>query len=293
MHRLVLVLRRAVDALRRGPFVTAVAVGTIFVAVLLTGVFATALTGAERLLSTWAGEVPASVYLAPGADLETARQAAERLAPGTKVEAVTPAEALRRLRASLGDQAKVLDGVGEAVLPAAVEVRSSGMSLAQVQELATRLREVPGAAEVDVGAAWLVRLETLLRRGRLVGAALLGLLAFATAVLVANTLRLAVYARRDEIEIMKLVGATDSYIGAPFLVEGLLQGLAGAALGVAALLGSVQALLPWLRRALPIAGRLSRPDVLPTPLLLALLAGGAAIGIVASALSVGRFLRRV
>jgi cell division transport system permease protein len=68
------------------------------------------------------------------------------------VEAVTPAEAMRRLRASLGAEGRVLDGLGEDVLPASVEVRARGGSLAQARALAARLREVPGAAEVDDGA---------------------------------------------------------------------------------------------------------------------------------------------
>ncbi len=293
MHRLVHLLRRAADALRRGPFVTAVAVGTIFVAVLLTGTFAAMLHGAERLLAAWSGEVPVSVYLVSGADLQAARGAAERIAPGLRVEAVTSHEALRRLRASLGDQGAVLDGLGEEVLPASLEVHAPGASLSRARELASRLREVPGAADVDFGAPWVERLETLLRRGRVVGLALVTLIALATGVLVANTLRLAVYARRDEIEIMKLVGATDAFVGAPFLVEGALQGLAGAALAVAALLGAAWALLPRLRAAVPLAARLSRADLLPGGLLLGLLAGGVVLGLAASALSLGRFLRRV
>ena len=80
MHRLVLLLRRALDALWRGPFVSAVAVGTIFVAVLLIGSFAAVFTGAERLLSAWSRDVPISVYLAAGADLEQARAELEELA---------------------------------------------------------------------------------------------------------------------------------------------------------------------------------------------------------------------
>jgi len=292
MHRIALVVRRAVQALRRGPLVTAVAVGTIFVAVLLTGLFASLFSGAERVLSSWVREVPISVYLAPGADLSRAREAAERIAPGLAVEAVKPEEALVRLRASLGDQAAILDGVGAEVLPASVEVRPARLSLPETRALAARLGRVPGAAEVDYGAAWLDPLETVLERGRAVGIGLLVLLAVATAVLVSNTLRLAVYARRDEIEIMKLVGATDAFVGGPFLVEGLLQGLAGATLAVSALLGASWALLPRLRVALPLASRLSRADVLPGPLLIGLVGGGALLGIASSALSLGRFLRR-
>ena len=277
MHRVAHALRRAVDALRRAPFVTAVAVGTIFVAVLLTGGFAAALGAGERLLAAWAGEVPVSVYLAPGADLGAAARAAGAAAPGARVETVTPREAMARLRASLGEQGRVLDGLGEDVLPASVEVHPRGLSLAATRELAARLRAVPGAAEVDDGGAWAARLEVLLRRGRVAGLAVLVLLAAATAVLVSNTLRLAVYARRDEIEIMKLVGATDAYVGVPILLEGALQGLAGGLLAAAALGGAAWALLPRLREALPLA---------------ALVAGGAALGLAASALSLRRFLRR-
>jgi cell division transport system permease protein len=292
MHAILHTLRRALDALLRAPFVTAVAVGTLFVAVLLTGAFAATMGAGERLLAAWAGEVPVSVYLAPGADPAAARAAAERLAPGSWIEIVTSAEAMRRLRASLGDQGRVLDGLGDDVLPASVEVHVKGLSPSGARALGARLRDVPGAAEVDDGAAWLARLEGLLAQGRVVGLVLLALLVLATAILVSNTLRLAVYARRDEIEIMKLVGATDGYVGAPILLEGVLQGFAGAGLAVGALAGAAWALLPRLREALPIAAKVARADLLPGSLLAALLLGGTALGLLASALSLRRFLGR-
>lgn len=292
MHRVLRLLRRAVDALRRAPLVTAVAVATVYVAVLVTGLFAAMLGGGERLVAAWAGDVPVSVYLRPGTDLSAAQGAAAALAPGRAVETVTGAQALARLRQSLGDEAGVLDGLGDDVLPASLEVRTAGLSLAGTRELAARLRGVPGAGEVDFGAPWIERLATLLARARAVGVALLVAVALATAVLVSNTLRLAVYARRDEIEIMKLVGATHTHVGAPFVVEGAIQGLAGAALAVATLLGASAALLPRLRAAVPLAARLGRGDVLPGALVAALLAGGVGLGVAASLLSLRRFLRR-
>ncbi len=291
MHRALRLLRRAVDALRRAPFVTAVAVGTLFVAVLVTGLAAGALRGGERLLASWASEVPVAVYLAPGADLEAARRAAEAVAPGLRVEAVTPEEALRRLRASLGDDGGALEGLGNGALPASLEVHAPGLTVERARALATALRRVPGAADVDDAAEWLARLETLLRRARAAGTVLLLVLAAAAAVLVSSTLRLAIYARRDEIEIMKLVGATDAWVAAPFLLEGLILGLSGALLAVVALAAAAGGLLPRLAAALPLAASLSRADVLPGSLVVALLAGGTALGGVASALSLRRFLR--
>jgi cell division transport system permease protein len=285
--------RRALEAMARGPYVAAVGMATIFVAVFATGLFAAALGGAERLLAAWAGEVQLSVYLSPGSDLQAATRAARAVAEGRAVEAVPAATALRQLADVLGDEAGVLEGVGPGALPDAVEVRAPGISLAGARELAARLRSgVPGAFEVDYGNAWLETLERLVRRTKLAALVLFAALAVATAVLVSNTLRLAVFARRDEIEIMKLVGATDAFVSAPFLIEGFLQGIIGAALAVGALLATYAAVVPRLRAAVALADGLRLSDTLPAPLLVGLVLAGGAVGLLGSALSVARTLRR-
>jgi cell division transport system permease protein len=267
---------------------------TIFVAVFATGLFAAALGGAERLLAAWAGEVRISVYLAPGADLAAAARVARSVAPGREIEAVPAATALRRLSETLGDQARVLEGVGPGALPDSVEVSAPGISLAGARDLAARLRSgVPGAADVDYGNAWLETLERLVRRGKLAALVLFSALAVATAVLVSNTLRLAVFARREEIEIMKLVGATDAFVSAPFLIEGLVQGIIGAGVAVVALLAAHGLVVPRLRAAVALADGLRLSDTLPAPLLAALVLGGGAVGLLGSALSVARTLRRL
>ena len=283
-------LGRALDAMRRGPAVALTGTVTLLVAALVTGAFAAALGAGERLLAAWAGEVRISVYLAPGKDLEAARAAAAGLAPGRAVEAVPAAEGLRRLAAGLGDQARLLDGVGADALPDCVEVAVTGLPLEAARALAARLREVPGAAEVDFGNEWLERLELLVRRARVAGLVLLVLLALGTAVLVSNTLGLAVFARREELEIMKLVGATDAFVAAPFLLEGLLQGALGGGLAAGALLGLHAGLLARLAALAGVA-----PAVLgsgpPWGLLGAVTGGAALVGLLGSALAVRRHLR--
>jgi cell division transport system permease protein len=292
MTRPLYFLRRALEAMARGPRVTLVATGTISVAAFLTGLFAGALGGAQQLLASWAGEVQISVYLDPAADLEKARAAAAAAAPGRAVEAVTAGEALRRFRETLGPQGGLLDGLKAEILPPSVEVRAPGIGLAEARALAKRLEEVPGAREVDYGSAWLERLEGLLSRLRWAGAALFAALAVGAAVLVANTLRLGVFARRDEIEIMKLVGATDVFVEAPFLIEGLVQGVLGGAVASAALLATAGLALPRIGAALGLARPIGRGDLFSPALLLALVAGGGALGTIASALAVGRELRQ-
>ncbi len=285
--------RRALDAMVRGPYVALVGAATIFVAIFATGLLAAALGGAERLLQAWAGEVQISVYLSPGTDLAAAARAAREIAPGFSVEAVPAATALHRLSEALGEEGKVLEGVGPGALPDAVEVRAPGVSLAGARTLAARLREIPGASAVDYGNVWLERLERFVARAKLAAVVLFSVLALATAVLVSNTLRLSVFARREEIEIMKLVGATDGFVSAPFLIEGILQGLVGAVLAVLALLAAHAAIVPRLRTAFALAAGLRLQDTLPGGLVLALVAGGGAVGLLGSALSVVRTLRRI
>ncbi|HTP25657.1 MAG TPA: permease-like cell division protein FtsX [Anaeromyxobacteraceae bacterium] len=284
-------LGRAVDAIARAPRVAAISVATIFVAAFVTGLFAAVLHGAGKLLDAWAGEVRISVYLDPSANLEAARAVAARLAGGRDVEAVSSEEALRRFRAALREQGALLDGLGTGVLPPSVEVSVPGIGLAEARTLAKRLEAVPGAREVDFGNAWLEQLERLLVRLRLVGSLLLAVLATGAAVLVANTLRLGVFARRDEIEIMKLVGATDFFVEVPFLIEGLIQGLGAGVLAAGFLAAAAAVGLSRLSRALgtlPLAGT----DLVPPALLLSLIAGGGLLGLVASALAVRGELRK-
>ena len=292
MRRPVEACRRAFTAMVRSPYLALTATATIFVALLSVGLVTASLATGERLLHAWAGEVRISVYLEPGADLAWASAAVAALSPGRAVEAIPAAEGLRRLALGLGDEAKLLDGVGPDALPDCVEVAVPGIGLDEARALSARLRQVPGVADVDYGTAWLERLETFLRRARSAGLALLLGLGLATAVLVSNTLRLAVYARREEIEIMKLVGATDAFVGAPFLLEGVLQGGLAGGLAAAAVAGLQAALLPRLVAALGPLASLPPGAGLTWPLLLGLVGGGAAIGLLASGLAILRFLRR-
>ncbi len=284
--------RRALEGMARGPYVALVGIATIFVALFATGLLAGVLGGAERLLAAWAGEVKISVYLEPGTDLAAARSAVAAAAPGREVRAVPASAALRPLSEELGDQAHVLDGVGPGALPDSVDVTAPGISLEQARALAGRVRTLPGVADVDYGNAWLEKLELLVSRARIASVALFAVLALATAVLVGNTLRLAVFARREEIEIMKLVGATDSFVSTPFLIEGVIQGMTGAGLAVLALLAVYAGVVPRLQATVPLASALRLGDTLPSGLLLGLLGGGAAVGLLGSAMAVVRTLRR-
>jgi len=122
------------------------------------------------------------------------------------------------------------------------------------------------------------------------GSGALALVLTAALLVVANTIRLAVYARRDEIEIMKLVGATNAYVRTPFLLEGMLQGLAGALLAVVGLEIVQRLVIPRAAAAFSFAAGAAAPHLAVAHF--GILAGaGAVVGLLGSYLAVARFLR--
>jgi cell division transport system permease protein len=214
--------------------------------------------------------------------------------PGVeRVRTIDTHEAYERLRRSLGTRADLLDGVEEGFLPTSIEVglRPGLAEVLRAHPAFERLRKTPGVEEVELMGGWAARLaavDTLLSQ---VGLAVGLLVACACLYIVASTIRLGVFARRDEIEILKLVGATDRFVKAPFLIEGALQGALGTALAVALLYGlfrmgapRVEALLGELVAAAPLS-------FFPAPALAAAIAGGAFLGLSGSALALGRYVK--
>jgi cell division transport system permease protein len=160
----------------------------------------------------------------------------------------------------------------------------------EVPAVAASVRRLSGVDNVVYGqkiVARLLQLGAVLRR---IGIAVIAIFFAVAGIIIANTIRLTVFARRREIAIMQLVGATGTYIRLPFICEGLLDGIVGGLIAVALLAAARAALWPRLLEALPWAQLTVTP--VDAPLLAGeLVAVGAAIGIVASWISVGRHLR--
>jgi cell division transport system permease protein len=286
--------RRAAVNLLRAPLPSFVAVLTISLALFLGASFALAMLGMRALLQSWGAEPSVTLYLDRQLTDVMGRTLAEQISaqePGSRVAYVDRDEALQRLRVELGELGGALEGLPDNPLPASIEVTPTGtLPQDEVRSVAARLAKVPGVADVEYGREWLDRLEALGHTMRALGAGGLLLVLSAAMLVVANTIRLAVYARRDEIEIMKLVGATDAYVRAPFLLEGALQGLLGALVACGCLFAMQRWLLPGAAAAFSFATGVAAPSI--GPLGGALVAAcGAAVGLVGSYLAVARFLR--
>ena len=185
-----------------------------------------------------------------------------------------------------------MEGLRENPLPASFELTLKpqfGRS-GNIEDLAARLERLPGVAQVQYGRKWVAKLRVFVDVIKLVGVSVGGFLLMATIFVISNTIKLTFYSRQDELEIMRLVGATDFFIKAPFLIEGLLHGLGGALLAV----GGLTALMFFLLTHLDVPLRIAMLPGSQTPV--SLVAGflglGLLLGFLGSTVSVRRFLRQ-
>lgn len=275
-------LDEALASLLRGYKTGLVATATIATAFLVLGGFLVLTANMERVFMRWQEAAEFSVYLQDEMSAEQ-RESLEELLRGSRlvsaVELISKEEALRRFKENFGALAEATSDLEENPLPASIEVRLvPGANPADVEALATRAGSMPGVADVRYDRRWIQRLMNAVAMVRGGGLALASVLVLAAALTVASVVRLALFARREEIHIMQLVGAPLAYIKGPFVVEGLIQGGIGAIVAVVIL---------WITflglrgRAGPlIAGAVDPASLvfLSAPMCVALLAGGMAVG---------------
>jgi len=287
---------RVVAGARDKPLIQLVAVGTIALSLVLVGVVELAALNVQRLSRGWGADVQMTVYLEDGVTPARAQKVAAALGklPGViAVRTVDAHEAFTRLRRSLGARADLLDGVEEGFLPASIEVslKPGVAEVLRAHPAFEKLRHTAGVEDVELMGSWAARLRDVEHLLSMAGWAVAALVLCACLYIVGSTIRLGVFARRDEIEIWKLVGATNGFVRAPFLVEGGLQGALGTGLAAALLYGFYRVASPRIEAVL--GGWLaSGPLGFFTPAQLALaVAFGALVGLCGSALALGRYVK--
>ena len=284
---LVYFARTAWRGLAASPVTSTVAVGTIGVSLVLVGAFALTLRNMEELLDRFGDDLRVAAYLEEGlSDAERQRLAEiARTVEGVEsVSLVSKQEALERFRDGVGRGSALLEGLTENPLPASLEItlvteRRSAAGMAIVVEALTGL---PGIDDLASGQDWVegyLRFLALIR-GLAVGLGVI--LVLATLLIVANTIRLAVYSRRDELEILSLVGASRSFVSTPFLLEGVLQGGIGGALALVLLFGLFRLVLPGFEFGLELVLGGATPRFFTGAEAVWLVVGGASLGLIGS-----------
>ncbi len=232
--------RRAIQDILENRFLNMITVITIALSVLIVTAFTLFFSNVTSLMDSWQKGIRVMVYLQPDLDAATIKEKEMKIKGlyGVKeVRYIPKSEALETLRLQMRRQSSLLDNLTENPLPDAFEVKmmASSQQIAKIEDLAQRLQSYVWVAEVEYGQIWLGRFTNIFKLLKLSGFAMGGLFFMAAVFIVANTIRLVIYSRREEVEIMRLVGASDSFIAIPFYIEGLILGALGGIIGLTSL----------------------------------------------------------
>ena len=286
---------RALANLRQNVFVSVVTVGTITLALLIAALFLLVYVNLDRMAEGWSDKVQITAYFdrEPSPLAVAALKSRVKAIPGTsKVVFVSKQEAEVKLRARLKGQESLLEGISSEVLPASLEIRldRGHRDASAVAGYVAALKQISGITEVQYGEEWVQRFNAFMNFFRLMGTLLGGFLVITVLFIVSNTIKLTIYARKEELELLGLVGATRFFIKAPFLIEGVLQGALGAVLSLLCLAGCYAAFLRNAGNLLGMNPAGAGLCFLPAGHLAAIVLGGILLGFIGSATSLRRFI---
>ncbi len=289
-------IRKALSNLRAYPLVTVLATATVAFCVFIFCAYLLFLINLTGLLAGVGKTVHLTVYLADYLNEEQIEQVKDTIGSIKEVRDITftsKEEALAFLKESFGEQTGVLEGLEGNPLPASFEVTlvEGGQTPENTKLVADKIGRVRGVDDVVYPREWLKRFNEFVRFVRVAGLAVGIILSLAAVAVIANTFKLIILSRRQEIEIMKLVGATNSLIKMPILMEGMLMGLIGA---VAAILGLVFLFSYFMDHFYETVSLFVGPVVLAffsPAAITAIIVAGTLLGLVGSLLSFGRLLK--
>jgi cell division transport system permease protein len=280
-----LTLRESLLGFRRAPLLSALSITTIAFSLFAFGLFSLVAINIRQTLRDVESRVEVRAFITDGTSVETIADAMHQVATWREVDSVeyvSPEQALARARTELGEFKDVFE---EGVLPGSLDLslREGFRDPTTVSAVAERVKELGFIDDVRYGEEWVEKLHRIRNIATVTGI-ILGLAFAAVAmIIIGSTIRMAMLARSREISIMRLVGATDSFIRRPFLIEGFAKGVFGGALAL---------MLTWLASAL-ISRYFIETRFFDARLAFLGVLGGAVLGFLGSAISVSRLLRRI
>jgi cell division transport system permease protein len=233
------VAKETATNLKRNVFITFAAVLVVSVSLYLVGVVLIASFAVDRALTLQTRKVEVAVFLnrdVTGEERDSIERDLQAMPEVDTVQYESKQEAYERFKVLFRDEPEIVENTTADALPESFRVKLKDPN--QFQVVSDRLEGRPGIQEIRDERQFLKRFLAVVRDIRTLGAVVVGLLVVAAAVLIATTIRMAIFARRREVGIMKLVGATNWFIRIPFMLEGVIQGLIGTVVAVTLLLAT-------------------------------------------------------
>lgn len=281
-------LREALASFGRSPLLTMLSATMIGLSLFLVGLFGIVAHNIRVVLRDIESRVQVVAYLrddARPAEVDAARQEILALAAVSEVIYISREQALLDAQAELPELRSVFGGLDSNPLPASLEIalEPNQQGPESVRAVAEHIGELGFVEDVQYGSDWLDKVFLLRRVAGVATIVLGGAFAIVATLIIGAAMRLAIYARRDEISIMRLVGATHDFVRRPFLIEGFIAGLLGGGLALALTYGTYDVL----------SDRLLELAWLPETWVAAGIAAGCVLGVAASAAAVRRYLEEI
>jgi cell division transport system permease protein len=229
-------VRKALSDIRSNRFLNLITIFTISLSILVVSVFLLFFENASRVIESWNQGGRAMIYFKDTfsrKDLPAFESRLQGLGVIERMRFVSKEEALEKLKTEMADRSAFLKTLQGNPLPDAMEIQIKAYdSFEEIQAVAEKIKQIEPVENVEYGQGWLGKFLNIFNLFKITGYAMCSLFFLIALFITANTVRLAFYSRRMEVEIMRLVGATETFIKAPFYVEGLLQGFLGGFLGL-------------------------------------------------------------
>jgi cell division transport system permease protein len=288
-------MREAFKNIRLNLLMSITAITTTFICIVVLGLGLLVSSHVEGIIGSVREDVSVEAYFPPDTSQQETDATINKVEGWPEVSSVnyvSEEEALATFKDTFSDRPELYQNLDPGVLPASLQIQLENPT--EAEQVAQRLEQEQGFAADNLSypQQTIERLNSVTSYmiWGLYGATLLFLIS--SILLISNAIRLSIFARRKEIEVMKLVGASDGFVRTPFVFEGMVQGLTGAGLAALTVIWLNFLFIDWSRNALPFVP--ISPDSVNTLLmLLVLVAVGVAIGVIGSFLSVTRFLRKV
>ena len=285
-------VREVFNSLKRNNWMSVASVGTVAVSLFIFGMFLMLVMNMNKMVESLESQVQIKVYLQDNFSRDDARALEVDLKNMQGVEKVTfvpKEEAMEKFKERLGDQKTLLEALDDTnPLPDSFEVMLIQPEL--VKTAAEAIEKFEGVEAAKYGQDVMEHLFDITRLIRIFGFALMFVLALATLFIIANTIRLTVFARRKEIAIMKYVGATDWFIRWPFVLEGMVMGLFGSLIASIILRFSYAGITAKIYSTLAFFPLIPEYPFLDYVTCVVML-GGMIMGAIGSAVSIKRFLK--
>lgn len=274
-------------------FLTAI---TMTMALFVFGAFMLLQENLQNLLKGWGDQIQINAYLDKNLDANDSQRLLDRIRGFPEIERVryiSKQEAWKDFKTALGAQSGILEGLPEDVLPASLEIalKPDFRDAPLVDALAARLKKEKGISLVEYPQEWVDRLSLVVLAVQWAKWILGGVLFMVTFFIVGSTVKLAILARKDEIEMMQLFGASEEMIQAPFVIEGMTQGILGALLSVLCLWFLFDSLRDQIPGAVGLVGPFTQIQFLNVQSMALILAIGWLLGAAGSLFSLRRFVK--